>query len=96
MALSLLAQEVFPLRLVHLAFDFGLDLVGELQDLDFLVQQGDHLVDPGPDIEGFEEILLLFRRDAQVGGDDVGQTARFVNGVAPGRWLRSGSQAIDR
>ena len=75
----MLAQEVFPLRLVHLSFHFGLDLVAKLQNLDFLVQQHDDHRHAFTHIQRVEELLLLFHADGEVACDNIGENPRIVD-----------------
>ena len=77
--LDLLVEVILFLRLFHLALHARLDGAVDVQLLDFDVE---HVGDAGQalgGIENLEQFLLLFDRELQVGGDDVGQLGRIFH-----------------
>jgi hypothetical protein len=70
--LQLLAEEKLLLTLGELRLDVRLDLLAELEQLEFPRHQRRELLQTFPDALAGEEVLLLLRRDVQVGGDQVG------------------------
>ena len=50
---ELLAQVIFTLALVHIAFDLGLNLVAQFQNAELVIDQ------PGNDLQAFRGILCL-------------------------------------
>ena len=91
--LDLFAQEVFLLRLVHTfagrALDVGLH--GGHFHLAFELDVDQHQAFHG--VHGFEDALGLGGLHAQVGGDEVGQTARFLHALEHGQDVRGGHAA---
>ncbi len=77
--LQLLAQVILALRLVHLSLHLGVDLVGELQDLELAVQELEHVLETLRDLDQVEDLHLLFDGDVHVGGDQVGEVAGIVD-----------------
>ncbi len=57
--LELLVQEVLALRLVDLTAHVGLDLLGQLQHLQLVLQGGVDLAEPLGHVEGLQQLLLL-------------------------------------
>ena len=91
--LDLFAQEVFLLRLVHAfagrALDVGLH--GGHFHLAFELDVDQHQAFHG--VHGFEDALGIGGLHAQVGGDEVGQTARLVHALEHGQDVRGGHAA---
>ena len=78
--LHLLAQVVLALRLLHPVLHFGLNLVAQLLDFELFRQMLIDLLQPHPDVGGFERVLLVGgRKRRQGGGDEIHQASRFVN-----------------
>ena len=76
----LLAQVVLALRLLHPVLHFGLDLVAQLLDFEFLRQMLVDLFQTHPDVGGLERVLLVGGRERrQRGGDEIHQPARLVD-----------------
>ena len=73
--LELLVEEVLALAFFHLAADFGLDLVGQFEDLELAVEDFGDAPQPRGHVEGFQQFLLLAGREGQIGGQEVGQSA---------------------
>ena len=87
--LHLLVEVIFPLGLLHLALDPTADLLLDLQDGDFPLHQGEDLFQALGDIDHFQQGLLLGDLHRQVGGDGIGQLARFGD-------LGDGGQGLGR
>ena len=45
-------------------------------------------------VEGLEQVLLLFERDTQVAGNDVGQDRRVVDALGPRRSFAMGLSGL--
>jgi hypothetical protein len=79
--LELLTQVVLPLRLVHLPLHLGVDLVGELEDLELAVQQLQDVLEPGRHLDEVQDLHLLLDGDVQVGRDQIGEMAGVVDAL---------------
>ena len=74
--LELLAQDELALALVHRLLGALVDLARELEHLDPMGQQLQHLVEPRLHVERLQQRLLLGGLDVHEAGDHVGQRAR--------------------
>ncbi len=77
--LDLLVEVVLFLRLLHLALHAALDGAVDVELLDLDVE---HLGDARQAVDGiedFEQFLLFFDGELQIGADGVGQLARIVH-----------------
>ena len=84
--LHLLAQVVLALRLLHPVLHFGLDLVAQLLDFEFLRQMLVDFFQPHADVGGFERVLLVGgRKRRQRRSDEIHQPARLVDVHGDGR-----------
>ena len=79
--LELLAQHVLALVLAHLLFDLRVDALTHLQDLELSGEQPEHLPDALLGIDGLEELRLFVDGRVEVGGDEVRQLTRLLDGV---------------
>ena len=78
--LHLLAQVVLALRLLYAVLHFGLNLVAQLLNFQFLRQMLIDLLQPHPHVGGFQRVLLVGRRERrQRGGDEIHQAARLID-----------------
>ena len=77
--LDLLVEVVLFLRLLHLALDAALDGAVDVELLDLDVEHLGHARQPVDGIEDFEQFLLLFDGELQVGAHGVGQLAGIVH-----------------
>ncbi|OPY14804.1 MAG: hypothetical protein A4E69_00974 [Syntrophus sp. PtaB.Bin138] len=94
--LELLAEIIFPLALVHVALDLGLDLAAQLQDLDLMIDQTGHLLEALLDVQGFQNPLLLLHGGVDDGGDHVGQDPGRSDGFGHGtEFLRQQGRQFD-
>ena len=77
--LDLLVEVILFLRLLHLALHAALDGAVDVQLFDFDVEHLGHARQPVDRIEDFEQFLLLFDGELQVGAHRVGQLAGIVH-----------------
>jgi hypothetical protein len=77
--LDLLVEVILFLRLLHLALDARLDGAVHVQLFDFDVEHVADAVQALGGIEDFEQFLLFFDRELQVGGDGVGELGRIFH-----------------
>ena len=77
--LDLLVEVILFLRLLHLALHARLDGAVDVQLFNFDVEHVGDAGQPFGGIEDLQQFLLLFNRELQVGGDDVGQLGRIVH-----------------
>ena len=78
--LHLLAQVILALALCHLVLDIRLNLGTKLQDLDLAGQQVVQTVEPGFQIQAFQQFLFFGAGErGEIGGDKIRQAARVVN-----------------
>ena len=93
----LLAQQHFALALVERGLGLAADFLRQPQHLDAVRQRARHLVHARRNVDGFENLLLLFRLDVHIGGRQIGQRRRRLDrldrGEQVGRHLR---QQLDR
>ena len=77
--LDLLVEVVLFLRALHLPLDARLDGAVHVQLFDFDVEDVGDAVQPVGGIEDFQQFLLFFDGELQVGGDGVGQLGRIFH-----------------
>ena len=77
--LQLLAQEILLLILVHFALGFEVDLILHVQHFDFIIQIFVDVAKSFERILFFQDSLGFLDLQFQVGGNDIGQFARFLN-----------------
>ena len=77
--LQLLAQEELPLALLQLRLHLRLDLRPQLEDLELATEDDRDLPEPGGHVGQLEQPLLLVRRQAQRGRDEVRERARVLD-----------------
>jgi len=77
--LELLAQIVLALIFVELGLHLRLDLVPKFEHLDLAPQYSDQLFQPAANVERRQQVLRLFDRNLQVGGDHVGEPAGLLH-----------------
>ena len=75
----LLPQIVFPLVFVHLRFYFGSDVLLNIENFNFSGQKFVELFQPFIHIGGFQQNLLVFNLDIQMGADHIREAARLFN-----------------
>ena len=76
--LELLAQEVLPLGLVHLAFGLGLDLLLHREDFDLRRQELADAPEPRDRLLDLQDLLGGFHLEPEVRHDHVGEPARVL------------------
>ncbi len=76
--LELLAQEVLPLGLVHLAFGLGLDLLLHREDFDLRCQELADAPEPRDRLLDLQDLLGGFHLEPEVRHDHVGEPARIL------------------
>ncbi|MNC25480.1 hypothetical protein D3C75_735690 [compost metagenome] len=86
--LHLLPEIIFLLGLLHLLLDPLIDLALQLQNLSLIVQEVQQLLKPLPDIQGFENILLILDLERQMTADHIRKPARLINIGNGGQCLR--------
>ena len=86
--LQLLAQDVFPLGLVHLGLDLGLDLALQLEDLDLPAQEIRDELEPLEDVARLEQLHALLGRKVRAVRDHVGQQSGLADVAGRDRGLR--------
>jgi hypothetical protein len=79
--LELLAEHVLALVLAHLLFDLRVDALAHLEDLELPREQLQHLADALLDVDGLDELGLLFDGGVEVGGHEVGEGAGRLDRV---------------
>src|ERR1700728_1317811 len=77
--LELFVEVVLFLGAFHLAFHAGVDGAIDVELFDFDFQDVGDAVQPLRGLEDFEQFLLFFDRDLQVGGDGVGKLAGILD-----------------
>ena len=77
--LDFLVEVILFLRLFHLPLDARLDGAVHVELFDFHVEHVADAVQAFGGIEDFEQSLLFFDRELQVGGDGVGQLRRIFH-----------------
>ena len=86
--LHLLAQVVFALRLLHAVLDFGLDLVAQLLNFQFLGQMLVDFFQTHTNVGRLERLLLVGGGERrQRRGDEVHQASRLFDVHGDGRKL---------
>ncbi len=79
--LKLLVQVVLSLRFINSAFDLGVDLLGEFEDVEL---SGEGLVDLAEAIgnaEGLQQFLAFDQVEGEVRGEEVGNGTGFLDVV---------------
>ena len=84
----LLAQQHLALAFVERGLGLLADLVRQPQDLDPSRQQPRHPIEPGDDVDGFQDLLLLFRLEVHIGRDQIGELAGRADRLDGGDHLR--------
>ena len=79
--LHLLIQVVLALTALHLLFDATANAFFDLQQVDLGIQQRQDVLDPGRQIDDFEDFLLLLDLQGHVRGHGVDQAAWLVDAV---------------
>ena len=79
--LHLLIQIVLALATLHLLLHTATDAFLNLQQVDFAIQQRQHVFDTGRQVDDFEDVLLLLDLQRHVGGHGVDQAAWLINAV---------------
>ena len=79
--LHLLIQVVLALTALHLLFDPTTDALLDLQQVDFRIQQRQHMLDAGSQIGDFKNFLLLLDLQHHVRRHGVDQTTRLINAI---------------
>ena len=82
--LHLLSEIVLALGLAHLVLDLRLDAAARLRHFDFLGDQERQRLQPVLDVAQFQHGLLVFERDLQVEGDEIGHLGGLVLQVEQG------------
>ena len=96
----LLAEQHLALALVERGPRLLADLLRQPQDFDALREKARHPIEPGGQLDGLEDLLLLLGRQIEVGADHVGEPAG-IGHVADGldqfrRRLRQELQRLER
>ncbi len=76
--LDLLVEVVLLLRALHLLFDFGVDALVDVDLFDLDLEEVLELLQPLVRRNGFQELLLLLRRDQDVRGQRVGEAIGII------------------
>ncbi|MNL06492.1 hypothetical protein D3C87_1271270 [compost metagenome] len=79
--LHLLIQVVLALTALHLLFDATANAFFDLQQIDLGIQQRQDVLDPGRQIDDFEDFLLLLDLQGHVRGHGVHQAAWLIDAV---------------
>jgi hypothetical protein len=77
----LFAQVVFFLDLLHLLAHLATDLLFHHHDLELAVENASDFFESFARNKSFENLLLFFDLEVEVGGDNVGETAGLLNVV---------------
>ncbi len=83
--LHLLIQVVLALAALHLFLDATTDALFNLQQVDFGIQQRQHVFDTGRQLDDFENVLFLLDFQGHVRGHGVDQAAGLINAVERGQ-----------
>ena len=75
----LLAQEMLPLRAIHLLLHPRLNLVFQLQHFQLAREDGVDLVQPGDRIQRLQDLLANRKREVHRRGDEVGEPAGLAH-----------------
>lgn len=78
--LHLLIQIVLALALLHLFLDPATDALFHFQHIHVGFHQRHQMLDTLAHVDHFQDVLLLFKLELEVGGDGVGQAADLVDG----------------
>ena len=78
--LDFLAQVVVLLFFIHFGADIAVDFRFQPSDLDFLVQHAVNQAKPVHNVRLFQYVLPLFRRQDELGGQEIGGFAGIRNG----------------
>ncbi|MCY1413172.1 hypothetical protein D9M71_285980 [compost metagenome] len=79
--LHLLIQVVLALAALHLLLHAATDAFLDLQQVDFGIQQGQHVLDPCRQVDDFQDFLLLLDLQRHMRGHGIDQAARLINAV---------------
>ncbi len=77
--LDLLVEVILFLRLLHLALHAALNGAIDIQFFDFDIEHLGHASQPLDGVEDFEQLLLLFDSELQIGAHRIRQLARIVH-----------------
>ncbi len=79
--LHLLIQVVLALAALHLFLDATANALLDLQQIDFAVEQCQHVFDTGRQINDFENFLLLLDLEGHMGRHRIDQSPRLIDAV---------------
>ena len=79
----LLAQQEFALAAVDLPFGLLADLPRQPQHLDPVRHHFRYALEPTLNIDGFQDLLLILRRDVHEARDQIGEPCRGKERIAP-------------
>ncbi len=79
--LHLLIQVVLTLAALHLLLDPAADALLDLQQVDFRIQQRQHVFDTRWQLGDFKDFLLLFDLQHHVCGHGIDQAPRLIDAV---------------
>ena len=94
--LHLLAEVELALTLVDLFLRLLFQLPRQLQHLDLVIEEFQHLVEAGAQLERLEDLLLVARLDVEEAGDQVGELPGRLDAVRPRRRARASPAAAGR
>jgi hypothetical protein len=80
----LLAQHVLAVGVADGFARLLVDVARDLQDLDALGEEVEHLVEPRLEVEGLEQALLVLGGNVHEAGDEVGELARALDRLQRG------------
>ena len=77
--LELLLEKILALTLLDLVVELALDLLLDTQELLFLLDEYQHLLEAFPDVDRLQDSLLLGRGNVEDGGHEVGDLPGVVD-----------------